>query len=97
MAAMTGASTAELMKRLRHKSARAALIYQHATIERDREIADSLGVMISAAVPAALPARTPPLRASSRAKSVPGNVPGAPSEPARWFPVVSSSDTEALG
>jgi integrase len=41
-AATTGASTAELMARLGHASARAALIYQHATTERDRTIAGAL-------------------------------------------------------
>jgi integrase len=39
LAAETGASTRELMHRLGHSSLRAALIYQHATSERDREIA----------------------------------------------------------
>jgi integrase len=39
LAAETGASTRELMHRMGHASIRAALIYQHATSERDREIA----------------------------------------------------------
>lgn len=39
LAASTGASTRELMHRMGHSSMRAALIYQHATSERDREIA----------------------------------------------------------
>jgi integrase len=39
LAAATGASTRELMARLGHSSPRAALIYQHATAERDHEIA----------------------------------------------------------
>nr|MDT0658961.1 site-specific integrase [Micromonospora sp. DSM 115978] len=39
LAASTGASTRELMHRMGHASMRAALIYQHATSERDREIA----------------------------------------------------------
>lgn len=42
-AAATGASTAELMKRAGHKSATAALRYQHATEDRDRALADALG------------------------------------------------------
>lgn len=46
LAAATGASTAELMKRMGHASARAALIYQHATRDRDTAIADALGTMI---------------------------------------------------
>jgi integrase len=42
LAAASGASTRELMHRMRHGTIRAALIYQHATGERDREIADAL-------------------------------------------------------
>jgi integrase len=41
-AADTGASTRELMQRLGHTSARAALIYQHARDERDEAIAEGL-------------------------------------------------------
>nr|WTB31241.1 tyrosine-type recombinase/integrase [Streptomyces sp. NBC_00830] len=36
LAAATGASTRELMTRMGHSTARAALIYQHATAERER-------------------------------------------------------------
>lgn len=39
LAASAGATTKELMHRMGHGSMRAALIYQHATSERDREIA----------------------------------------------------------
>ncbi|MBM0228456.1 tyrosine-type recombinase/integrase [Micromonospora sicca] len=39
LAASAGASTRELMHRMGHATMRAALIYQHATSERDREIA----------------------------------------------------------
>jgi integrase len=42
LAAAAGASTREPMHRMGHASMRAALIYQHATSERDREIADSI-------------------------------------------------------
>jgi integrase len=42
LAARTGATTKELMARLGHVSANAALIYQHATAERDRSIAEGL-------------------------------------------------------
>jgi len=38
LAASSGASTRELMHRMGHSTMRAALIYQHATSERDREI-----------------------------------------------------------
>jgi len=41
-AAATGASTAELMARMGHASASAALRYQHATADRDRAIAEAL-------------------------------------------------------
>ena len=46
LAASTGASTKELMSRMGHASSRAALIYQHATQDRDAAIADSLSTMI---------------------------------------------------
>ncbi|WP_392840862.1 tyrosine-type recombinase/integrase [Streptomyces sp. LN500] len=44
--AAAGASTRELMTRMGHSTARAALIYQHMTADRDRAIADRLGSMI---------------------------------------------------
>ncbi len=47
LAAATGASTKELMARLGHASPRAALIYQHASEERDRVIAEALSAQIS--------------------------------------------------
>ncbi|PJM93084.1 tyrosine-type recombinase/integrase [Streptomyces sp. CB01373] len=46
LASTAGASTRELMTRMGHSSSRAALIYQHMTIDRDRAIADRLGAMI---------------------------------------------------
>jgi hypothetical protein len=48
LAAMTGDSTKELMARLGQSTSRAALIYQHATQDRDHEIADALNGMIEA-------------------------------------------------
>lgn len=45
LAASTGASTKELMARIGHSSARAALLYQHATRERDEAIAAGLDAM----------------------------------------------------
>jgi integrase len=42
LAAATGASTRELMARLGHASADAALRYQHATADRDQAIARAL-------------------------------------------------------
>lgn len=47
LAASTGASTRELMHRMGHSSMRAALIYQHATSERDREIAAGMDARIA--------------------------------------------------
>lgn len=43
LAATTGASLKELMARMGHASTRAALIYQHASQDRDRAIAAALG------------------------------------------------------
>jgi integrase len=45
-AASTGASTKELMARMGHASPRAALIYQHASPERDRVLADALSRLV---------------------------------------------------
>jgi integrase len=42
LAAATGASTRELMVRMGHASMRAAVIYQHATADRDQAIASAL-------------------------------------------------------
>jgi integrase len=43
LTAAAGASLRELMARMGHSSTRAALIYQHSTDERQRQIADALG------------------------------------------------------
>jgi integrase len=51
LTAMTGASAKELMARMGHSSSRAALIYLHATPQRDREIANALSRVISASRP----------------------------------------------
>jgi integrase len=56
LAAAPGASTKELMARLGHASPRAALIYQHATRERDEKIAKAL----SNAIERVLDEPTPP-------------------------------------
>jgi integrase len=47
LAAATGASTKELMARLGHASADAALRYQHATADRDQAIARALSGLVS--------------------------------------------------
>jgi integrase len=49
LAAASGASLRELMVRMGHASTRAALIYQHATEDRDRAIAEALGKALSSA------------------------------------------------
>jgi integrase len=46
LASRTGASLADLMARMGHSSTRAALIYQHAAQEQDREIAEALSTRI---------------------------------------------------
>src|SRR6185436_3766213 len=48
LAAQTGASTRDLMARMGHDSPQAALIYQHATSEADRAIADALNAAVKA-------------------------------------------------
>jgi hypothetical protein len=46
MAAATGASLRELTERMGHSSPRAALIYQHATRDRDEAIAAAMGEVV---------------------------------------------------
>jgi integrase len=48
LSATTGATTKELMARLGHSSPRAAMIYQHATRDRDKLIAAALGRLLDA-------------------------------------------------
>ncbi len=47
VARMPGITTKELMARIGHASPRAALLYQHATAERDRKVADFLDDQIA--------------------------------------------------
>ena len=49
MTAIAGATTKELMARLSHSRTRAAMIYQHATRDRDKSIAAGLGKLLDAA------------------------------------------------
>ncbi len=49
LAASTGATTKELMRRMGHSSPAAALIYQHAADERDGDIARALDAMLGTA------------------------------------------------
>jgi len=51
IAAQAGATTRELMARLGHASPRAALIYQHAAADRDREIAERVGELVGRVSP----------------------------------------------
>ena len=50
LAAATGASLAELMRRLGHSTSQAAMRYQHSTDERDKLIADALSGFATAGV-----------------------------------------------
>lgn len=45
LAATTGATTRELMVRMGHSSPRAALIYQHAAVDRDRALAVAMSAL----------------------------------------------------
>ena len=63
LTAATGASTRELMHRMGHASARAALRYQHATRDRDEVIAAALSDLIEAG-PAKVSSKLDSLRAS---------------------------------
>ncbi|GGO28938.1 putative prophage phiRv2 integrase [Microbispora rosea subsp. aerata] len=49
-AAQSGATLRELMNRMGHSTTRAALIYQHTAMERDRAIADALGKLAEEAL-----------------------------------------------
>ncbi|GAA2257289.1 hypothetical protein GCM10010145_26990 [Streptomyces ruber] len=46
LAASTGAGTREVMARVGHSAARAALVHQHASADRDRLIADALSGLV---------------------------------------------------
>ena len=48
LTAQAGANLRELMERMGHSSTRAALIYLHATTERQHTLADTLGTFIEA-------------------------------------------------
>ncbi len=72
LAAATGASTKELMARMGHASMRAALIYQHASADRDAAIAVALSRLAEAGAKVAAEQQQaderPPLRARGRAR-----------------------------
>lgn len=54
--ANAGATTRELMHRMGHGSMWVALIYQHATTNRDRRIASALGALVDESKAGRLPA-----------------------------------------
>ncbi len=93
LAASTGASTKELMSRMGHASPRAALIYQHATLDRDRHLADALSALAEAADPA--PARLRLVRADDA--ECPINVPSSPSKALRGRPKRAKSPDQPGG
>jgi len=66
MAAAQGASLRELMERMGHSSTRAALIYLHATRERDQAIAAGMGKLLHDAKKGTRPARSGTQRARGR-------------------------------
>src|SRR5439155_20398726 len=47
LAAVSGATTRELMARMGHSSPRAAMIYQHATVDRDRAVAEAMSRLVT--------------------------------------------------
>jgi integrase len=51
LAAQSGATLAEVMRRAGHSSSRAAMIYQHAAERRDAEVAKRLGRLVADSVP----------------------------------------------
>ena len=71
LAAATGASTKELMARMGHASMRAAVIYQHATTDRDAAIATALSQLAVGETTTTEPTthQGPTLRAAGRARS----------------------------
>ncbi|WP_226360742.1 site-specific integrase [Pseudonocardia sp. ICBG1142] len=70
LAATAGASTRELMHRMGHGTMRAALIYQHATTERDRRIATQIAALVDRGADPT-PIRTPrPTTPAEHARAV---------------------------
>jgi integrase len=59
LAAKSGATLAEVMRRAGHSSSRVAMIYQHAAERRDAEISERLGRL----APGTIPIRTGTQRA----------------------------------
>ena len=68
MAAATGANLRERMERMGHSSSRAAMIYQHASGERDDAIAAAMGSVLAGARRKAARPRSGTQRARGRAR-----------------------------
>nr|WTB36160.1 hypothetical protein OG781_22215 [Streptomyces sp. NBC_00830] len=74
LAAATGASTRELKTRMGHSTARAALIYQHATAERERLIGQAVSAVVEQA------RKQDPGRAGTRSETHQGQARGRTSD-----------------
>lgn len=85
LAARTGANLRDLMARMGHDSAHAAMVYQHATDTADREIADAVSAQVDLG------------RAATETLADPKDHPVSPSAGARGGPVeeAGSSDEDA--
>jgi len=68
LAASTSVGTKELMHRLGHASPRAALLYQHATVERDTAIANAMSDLIRQARQEPPPPPVVPIERAARAR-----------------------------
>jgi hypothetical protein len=64
-----GASLRELMERMGHSSSRAAMIYQHASRDRDEAIAAAMGTALTAARKGTRKSRSGTQRARGRGKA----------------------------
>ncbi len=68
LAASTGGGTEELMHRLGHATPRAALLYQHATVERDTAIAKAMSDLIRQARQEPSPPGAVPIERGARGR-----------------------------
>ena len=93
LAAIAGATQAELQARIGHSSTRAAAIYQHARSERDRWIADQLD-HLAAPAPAA-PEPPPPAPAPLPVPPAPAAEPAPATEPAQLTPTARAEVPDA--
>ena len=96
LAATTGATPKELMTRLGHSSTRAAMIYQHATRDRDKAIAQALGTLADKAGTAHDLARGWPTGRSLSSGNIRNNTSACGSE-RRWSGRRESNPHDQLG